>query len=69
MARFLYKKHKATYSDDRAVKKIELNKKYSPVSKNGRRELISPLRCKLITRVFAVINRGTPFVNAQKFAA
>jgi len=27
------------------------------------------VRCKILARVFAVINRGTPFVNIQKFAA
>ena len=27
------------------------------------------VRCKILSRVFAVINRQTPFVNTQKFAA
>jgi transposase len=31
--------------------------------------VINAIRCKLIARAFAVINRGTPFVNTQKFAA
>lgn len=31
--------------------------------------VINAVRCKLIARAFAVINRGTPFVNTQKFAA
>lgn len=31
--------------------------------------VINAVRCKLIARAFAVINRGTPYVNTQKFAA
>jgi transposase len=31
--------------------------------------VINAIRCKLVARAFAVINRGTPFVNTQKFAA
>ena len=31
--------------------------------------IINAIRCKLVARAFAVINRGTPFVNTQKFAA
>lgn len=31
--------------------------------------VINAVRCKLIARAFAVISRGTPFVNVQKFAA
>ena len=31
--------------------------------------IINAIRCKLVERAFAVINRGTPFVNTQKFAA
>ena len=31
--------------------------------------VMNNIRCKLLSRAFAVINRGTPFVNIQKFAA
>lgn len=31
--------------------------------------VINAVRCKLIARAFAVINRGTPFVNTQKYTA
>ena len=31
--------------------------------------VVNNIRCKLLARVFAVINRGTPFVNICKFAA
>jgi transposase len=31
--------------------------------------VMNNIRCKLLARAFAVINRGTPFVNTQKFAA
>lgn len=29
--------------------------------------VINNIRCKLLARVFAVVNRGTPFVNTSKF--
>ena len=31
--------------------------------------ILNNIRCKLISRVFAVINRGTPYIDACKFAA
>jgi len=31
--------------------------------------VLNAIRCKVLSRVFAVINRQTPFVNIQKFAA
>ena len=31
--------------------------------------VINNIRCKLISRIFAVINRGTPYINTFKFAA
>ncbi|HVA98984.1 MAG TPA: IS110 family transposase [Bacteroidia bacterium] len=31
--------------------------------------VMNAIRCKILSRVFAVINRQTPFVNTQKFAA
>ena len=31
--------------------------------------VINNVRCKLLARVFAVINRGTPFINTCKFAS
>lgn len=31
--------------------------------------VLNNLRAKLLARVFAIINRGTPYVNLQKFAA
>ena len=31
--------------------------------------VMNNIRCKILARVFAVIERGTPFVNTQKFAA
>jgi len=31
--------------------------------------VMNAIRCKVLSRVFAVINRQTPFVNTQKFAA
>ena len=31
--------------------------------------VINNVRCKLLARVFAVINRNTPFINTFKFAS
>ncbi len=31
--------------------------------------VLNAIRCKVLSRVFATINGGTPFVNTQKFAA
>jgi hypothetical protein len=31
--------------------------------------VINNVRCKLLARVFAVINRESPYVNTRKFAA
>ncbi len=31
--------------------------------------VMNNLRCKLLSRIFAVVNRQTPFVNINKFAA
>ena len=31
--------------------------------------VMNNVRCQIMARVFAVVNRGTPFVNTQKFTA
>lgn len=31
--------------------------------------VLNNIRCKLIGRIFATVNRGTPYINIQKFAA
>ena len=31
--------------------------------------VLNNIRCKLISRVFAVINRETPYINTYKFAS
>ncbi|KAA6334040.1 hypothetical protein EZS27_017603, partial [termite gut metagenome] len=31
--------------------------------------VINNVRCKLLARIFAVINRNSPFINTWKFAA
>lgn len=31
--------------------------------------VLNAIRCKVLARVFATVNRGTPYVNLQKFAA
>jgi transposase len=31
--------------------------------------VINNIRCKLLSRIFATVNRGTPYVNTKKFAA
>jgi len=49
----------------------ELKKYYNRKKEEGKNSklVMNNVRCKLLARVFAVINRGTPFVNTQKFAA
>jgi transposase len=49
----------------------ELKAYYERKVKEGKNKMlvINNVRCKLLSRVFAVINRKTPFVNTFKFAA
>jgi transposase len=49
----------------------ELKAYYERKVKEGKAKMlvINNVRAKLLARVFAVINRGTPFVNTYKFAA
>lgn len=44
---------------------------YQRKVKDGKNPMsvLNAIRCKLLSRVFAVINRGTPYVNTYKFAA
>jgi transposase len=48
----------------------EMKKYFERKVADGKNKMlvINAVRCKLISRAFAVINRGTPFVNTQKFA-
>lgn len=50
---------------------VEIKQYYERKVAEGKNKMlvINAVRCKLIARAFAVINRGTPFVNTQKFAA
>ena len=47
----------------------ELNQYYKRKVEEGKNPMLvmNNIRNKMISRVFAVINRGTPFVNTQKF--
>lgn len=49
----------------------ELGDYYSRKKEEGKNSMLimNNIRCKLLARTFAVIKRGTPFVNFQKFAA
>ena len=49
----------------------ELKTYYQRKTTEGKPKMlvINNVRAKLLARVFAVINRGTPFVNINKFAA
>jgi hypothetical protein len=49
----------------------ELKTYYERKVKEGKSKMlvINNVRCKLIARVFAVINRKTPFINTFKFAS
>jgi transposase len=48
---------------------MELNKYYHRKLEEGKNPMLvmNNIRNKMIARVFVVINRGTPFVNTQKF--
>jgi transposase len=49
----------------------ELSEYYNRKVEEGKSKMLvlNNISCKLLGRVFAVINRGTPFVNTYKFAA
>jgi transposase len=49
----------------------ELKSYYDKKVGEGKNKMLvlNNVRCKLLARVFAVVGRGTPFVNTQKFAA
>lgn len=50
---------------------LQIKQYYERKIKEGKPKMLvlNNIRCKLLGRVFAVINRGTPYVNTQKFAA
>ena len=50
---------------------VEIKQYYEKKKAEGKHVMLvmNNIRCKLLARAFAVINRGTPFVNTQKFAA
>jgi len=60
LAALTFKKHDA-----------EMKKYFERKVEEGKNKMLilNAIRCKLIARAFAVINRKTPFVNTQKFAA
>ncbi|MBN2173083.1 MAG: hypothetical protein JW731_03060 [Bacteroidales bacterium] len=43
---------------------------YERKVKDGKNPMsvMNAIRCKVLSRVFAVINRGSPFINTYKFA-
>ena len=49
----------------------EISEYYNRKVAEGKNKMLvlNNIRCKIVSRVFAVINRQTPFVNTQKFAA
>ena len=49
----------------------EIGEYYKRKTEEGKNPMLvmNAIRCKVLSRVFAVINRQTPFVNTQKFAA
>lgn len=51
---------------DPQLKEYYLNKKEE--GKNGML-VLNNIRCKIISRVFSVVNRQTPFINTYKFAS
>lgn len=49
----------------------QLKEYYNMKKAEGKNSMLvmNNIRCKLISRVFAVINRGTPYINTYKFAS
>nr|WP_281638235.1 hypothetical protein [Flavobacterium marginilacus] len=49
----------------------ELKQYYERKVAEGKSKMLvlNNIRCKLLGRIFATINRGTPYVNIKKFAA
>lgn len=50
---------------------VEIKNYYERKVAEGKNKMliINNIRCKLLSRIFAIINRNTPYVNLQKFAA
>ena len=49
----------------------QLKEYYIKKKEEGKNSMLvlNNIRCKLISRVFAVVNRETPYVNTHKFAS
>lgn len=49
----------------------QLKEYYNKKKAEGKNSMLvlNNIRCKLISRVFAVVNRGTPYINTFKFAS
>lgn len=49
---------------------VELKNYFERKVAEGKNKMlvVNAIRCKILARAFAVINRGTPFVNTKKFA-
>jgi transposase len=49
----------------------EIAEYYKRKTNEGKNKMLvmNAVRCKVLSRIFATINRETPFVNTQKFAA
>ena len=53
----------------RSDKEIEAYYKKKVGEGKNKMSVLNAIRCKVVARVFATIQRGTPYVNTQKFAA
>jgi transposase len=49
----------------------QLKEYYNKKKVEGKNSMLvlNNIRCKLISRIFAVINRQTPYINTYKFAS
>jgi transposase len=49
----------------------QLKEYYTKKKDEGKNSMLvlNNIRCKLISRVFAVVNRKTPYINTYKFAS
>jgi hypothetical protein len=59
----------AALSAKRCDKEINVHYQRKIAEGKNPMSVLNAVRCKILSRVFAVITRQTPFINLQKFAA
>lgn len=61
--------HMAALSSKKYDKQVKIYYERKVVEGKQKMSVLNAVSCKLIARAFAVINRGTPYVNTLKYAA